>query len=190
MSPKIATLAILICALCLQGCNSIILSPIIRPYRQWPAASAPLSLGKRIRMAQCHAAGSLPDSACTPGAVLPNITADQVCSAGYEYTVPGLTDQERQAVYQEYGFTGPQYGYVIDHLISVPLGGSNDIANLWVAPQGFEGDPGFRLKQQLVVALQQQICFGPMPLIQAQQMLATNWVAAYQRYVEAQPPAK
>src|SRR5437588_8831726 len=81
----------------------------------------------------CHIAGALQDSRCTPGLALKGVTAKQVCKPGYAGSVRNVPDSEKREVYTRYGIPGDHHGssYEVDHLISLELGGSNDIRNLW-----------------------------------------------------------
>jgi len=55
------------------------------------------------------------------------------------------TERRARAVYGEYGIaTHRPYQYEVDHLISLELGGSNAIANLW--PEAALPKPGFHQK--------------------------------------------
>jgi hypothetical protein len=67
----------------------------------------------------------------------------------------------------------------VDHLISLELGGSNSIANLW--PEAAEPTPGYHQKDQVENYLHQQVCDGKMSLHDAQFQIATNWLNVYKR---------
>jgi hypothetical protein len=67
----------------------------------------------------------------------------------------------------------------VDHLISLELGGSNEIANLW--PQPAEPHPGFHEKDKVENYMHEQVCSGAISLQQAQTDIANNWLAIYQR---------
>src|SRR5215468_306538 len=74
-------------------------------------------------------AGDLPDPTLTPGAVM-TTDAATVCMPGYAKSVRHVSGNVKAKVYAEYGITSRQPGeYEIDHLISLELGGSNDIKN-------------------------------------------------------------
>jgi hypothetical protein len=64
--------------------------------------------------------------------------------------------------------------YEVDHLVSLELGGSNDIAKLW--PQAAEPRPGFREKDRYENFLHDQPCSGAISLIEAQRRIADNWL--------------
>jgi hypothetical protein len=66
----------------------------------------------------------------------------------------------------------------IDHLVSLELGGADDITNLW--PQPAEPRPGFHEKDLVENWLHKQVCEGKMPLEKAQGMIAHNWLTAYE----------
>src|ERR1017187_9497923 len=73
--------------------------------------------------------GLLPDSKLTPGDVLP-VVAKDVCVSGYSKGVRNVPESEKQKVYLEYGITSHlPHQYEVDHLISLELGGSNDVKN-------------------------------------------------------------
>ncbi|MBI4787932.1 MAG: HNH endonuclease [Chloroflexi bacterium] len=145
-----------------------------------PTVSGPPAIGRRTKTMGCVAANTLPDPACTPGAIFATATSDQVCVAGYSASVRDVPDTLKDVVYAEYGLPrDPPGNYEVDHLIPLALGGSNDIANLW--PQGAEPRPGSEEKDRVENYLQDQVCRGAMPLQQAQTDIATNWVGVYQR---------
>lgn len=122
-----------------------------------------------------------PDTKLTPGATLP-VTVAQICVSGYSSGVRNVTVQEKNQVYSEYGIKSHTTGqYEVDHLISLELGGSNDIRNLW--PQPSSPKPGFHEKDALENVLHTLVCAGTVPLADAQRMISTDWWAAYQKYV-------
>jgi hypothetical protein len=65
----------------------------------------------------------------------------------------------------------------IDHIISLELGGSNDIANLY--PERATPAPGFRVKDILENHLHDMVCAGSIGLRTAQQQIASNWMQLY-----------
>lgn len=71
--------------------------------------------------------------------------------------------------------------YEVDHLISLELGGSNSIKNLWPEP-GFPNP-----KDKLENRLHAMVCSGQISLLQAQHDIATNWVQSYRTLVGPAP---
>jgi hypothetical protein len=77
--------------------------------------------------------------------------------------------------------------YELDHLIPLELGGApNDTGNLWpevdyagVPSQTYYRNPKDRLER----VLNRRVCAGRMSLARARAMIATDWIAAYRRYV-------
>jgi len=69
----------------------------------------------------------------------------------------------------------------VDHLISLELGGSNSIKNLW--PEPYTGDLNAHVKDKLENKLHSLVCNGDIDLKTAQQEIATDWVAAYIKYI-------
>ncbi len=131
-------------------------------------------IGKRMKTSGCVTYGKLPDSLCTPGDIFPEVTASQVCVPGYSKNVRSVPESEKNDVYAEYGITTHTTGeYEVDHLVSLELGGSNDVANLW--PEAAEPRPGFHEKDLVENYLHLLVCSGSMTLLQAQNMIATDW---------------
>ncbi len=140
--------------------------------------TAPQGIGQRTKTSGCVSANGLPDPACTPGDILSDATVAQICTPGYSSQVRNVPDSVKNDVYEEYGITSHQPGqYEVDHLISLELGGSNDIANLW--PEPAEPRPGFHEKDKVENYLHDEVCSGAMSLQDAQLLIAHNWLAAY-----------
>jgi len=134
--------------------------------------------GVQTKTTGCVASGGLPDAACTPGAIFPAANQDKICQSGYASSVRNVSTSEKDQVYAEYGIASHSPGqYEVDHLVSLELGGSNDIANLW--PEAASPTPGFHQKDQVENYLHDQVCTGAIPLATAQQEIATNWLAVY-----------
>jgi hypothetical protein len=134
--------------------------------------------GVQTKTSGCQVNGALPDSACTPGAIFTTATKDQICQSGYASSVRNVPTSEKDDVYAEYGITSHYSGqYEVDHLVSLELGGSNDIANLW--PEAASPTPGFHQKDQVENYLHDQVCSGALDLATAQNEIATNWLDVY-----------
>lgn len=138
------------------------------------------TLGRRSRTNGCRVRGVLPDPLCTPGAIFPAAGAKQICVLGYSKKVRRVSSSTKRKAYSEYGIVHHRAGeYEVDHLISLELGGSNSIANLW--PEAASPAPGFHQKDQVENYLHRQVCDGKMSLRQAQEEIATNWLAVYRK---------
>ncbi|MDE2100459.1 MAG: HNH endonuclease [Patescibacteria group bacterium] len=120
----------------------------------------------------------LPNHTLTPGATL-QVTKTQVCVKGYSTKVRDVPESEKKQVFTEYHIDWSQHsGYEVDHLISLELGGSNDIKNLW--PQSYTTKPyNAHVKDRLEDRLHSMVCKGQMSLVTAQKSISTNWVRAY-----------
>jgi hypothetical protein len=116
----------------------------------------------------------------TPGARFA-VTARQVCVRGYASGVRNVPTSEKDAVYARYGVAHVPYKHEVDHLISLELGGSNAITNLW--PEPYAGKWGARTKDVLENKLHSLVCSRKLRLVSAQHQEATNWVLAYKRYI-------
>ncbi|MEO6890838.1 MAG: HNH endonuclease signature motif containing protein [Ktedonobacteraceae bacterium] len=148
-----------------------------------PTGGAP-NWGVQTKTSGCVAHNGLQDSACTPGAIFPQATKDAICQSGYSRSVRNVPTSEKDQVYAEYGIYSHAAGeYEVDHLVSLELGGSNDISNLW--PELASPQPGFHQKDQVENYLHAQVCSGAIPLKEAQIEIATNWLAVYDRMPKA-----
>ncbi len=135
-------------------------------------------LGQRTKTSGCQVQGPLPDSACTPGAIFAGATKEQICTSGYAKSVRDVPDEEKAQVYAEYGISSHRPGeYEVDHLVSLELGGSNDIANLW--PEAASPRPGYHEKDRYENYLHDQVCSGESSLAEAQHRIATDWLRAW-----------
>lgn len=139
-------------------------------------ASVALAQSAHYRTGQDGA--RLPDKKVTPGAVRTRDAAD-VCATKTS-TVRNVTESEKKAVYTAYGIK-PKPGVCceVDHLISLELGGSNEIGNLW--PQPYSPRPGAHEKDVLENALHKQVCAGKIKLVDAQRQIADDWYTLYQK---------
>ena len=127
----------------------------------------------------------LPTASLTPGAVFPNATAAQVCVPGYSASVRDVSDSDKALVYARYHVRWVSGQHEVDHLISLELGGSNDIANLW--PEPYAGRWNARVKDTLENRLHDLVCNGSMPLRTAQLLISRAWPLAYLRYIGSAP---
>jgi len=133
----------------------------------------------QTKTGNCVATDGIEDKACTPGAIMASATTAQICKSGYAGSVRNVPSSEKDQVYAEYGIATHSPGqYEVDHLISLELGGSNDITNLW--PEAANPTPGFHQKDQVENYLHAQVCDGRLSLKQAQQEIATNWLQVYE----------
>jgi hypothetical protein len=126
----------------------------------------------------------MPDPGLTPGVAL-HVGTSRICVSGYSTSVRNVPDSEKTQVYARYHVAWVPYQHEVDHLISLELGGSNAITNLW--PEPYAGRWGARTKDVLENRLHELVCSGQLSLRAAQQQESTNWVAAYQRYVGQAP---
>ena len=124
--------------------------------------------------------GAEPDRRCSPGAYYSGLTKAVLCSSSFHTSsIRNVPDSEKHAVEVEYGLVPKPYGSTleIDHIVSLELGGSNAIANLY--PEKAAARPGFHVKDKLENAAHAWVCQGKISLRAAQQKIATNWEAFY-----------
>lgn len=132
---------------------------------------------------------ALPDPKVTPGAVDSRLIAD---TSGKPHMVGGVeanlcakdfrtgpwrkvSESEKKKACTEYGITKgcPGPAYELDHLISLEIGGSDDLENLW--PQPIKEA---RIKDHSTEdVLPKLVCSGKMSLKEAQSCISTDWVA-------------
>ncbi len=157
----------------------MVVSPQPAPSAIPLATGAVQPLGQRTKTSGCTSRNALPDPQCTPGAIFPDATVEQICTPGYSSSVRDVPESEKNEAYAEYGIPSHQPGqYEVDHLISLELGGSNEIANLW--PEPAEPPPGFHEKDKVENYLHSQVCSGAMSLQEAQSVIAHDWLGFYQ----------
>jgi hypothetical protein len=130
----------------------------------------------------------LNDLRVTPGVTF-HVAVATICRSGYATSVRDVPESEKNTVYAEYGITHHTTNqYEVDHLISLELGGSNAIGNLWPElnnhPKGY-----LNSKDILENRLHVLVCDGKVGLASAQKAIAANWVSAYHQYLGAWPKA-
>lgn len=134
--------------------------------------------------------GTEPDPVLTPGAVRTTDKAE-ICDTKTS-TVRNVSGSLKLQVYRRYGMPGPsgnfpgtsvQGPWEVDHLVSLELGGSNDITNLW--PESYSQAMGAHQKDALENRLRHMVCADLLTVEEAQHDIATDWVAAYRKYVGA-----
>jgi hypothetical protein len=134
-------------------------------------------------------AADLPTPTLTPGVARSDVTAADLCPVAHTANVRNVTAADKAAVYRSYGLAGNHTGYCavdqgceVDHLISLEIGGANDRANLW--PQPYSGTVwNAHVKDKLENKLHALVCAGTVTLEDAQHEIATNWIAAYRKYL-------
>ena len=190
----VATIAVTATALlpALVGASSRAVAPSGLPYS---TADAHVVQRQPAR-GSCHAAGGgdyvRPDARCTPGAVNPAVRqatiASTICRLGWTSTVRppvSVTEPEKLSSMAAYGLGGSPSSYEYDHLVPLELGGAvNDPRNLWPEPNQAHASGFYRnLKDRLENALKRMVCRGAATLAQMQHVIASDWPAAYRRYL-------
>ena len=124
----------------------------------------------------------------TPGTIF-RVGVSTICRSGYSTSVRDVSTSEKSKVYVEYGVTTRASGqYEVDHLISLELGGSNAITNLW--PEANDHPAGYlNSKDILENRLHALVCAHQIGLAAAQHLIATNWVTEYHRVFGTWPKA-
>jgi len=138
-------------------------------------------LSPRTKTSGCKL-GAEPDRRCSPGAYYSGLTKTVLCSSTFHTSsIRNVPDSEKHQVEIEYGLAPKPYGSTleIDHIVSLELGGSNDIANLY--PEKAAAQPRFHVKDKLENKLHALVCAGQIALRAAQQQIAANWETLYKK---------
>ncbi len=138
----------------------------------------------------------LPNASRTPGALNPAVSQatihSTICVSGYtqrirppeSYTY-NLKVQQLHSGYAVNGDTST-HDYEEDHLVALEIGGNpTSVKNLWPEPWHNAAYTPWNasVKDTLENRLHALVCSGQLPLKTAQVAMATNWEAAYKRYV-------
>lgn len=136
------------------------------------------------------AAGAMdirPDPQSTEGSVrIDGKTIAEDCGHAKEHR-GAMTKARTEEVQIRYGLpTGHHPDYEIDHLIPLCLGGADDPDNLWPQPrETIEPVWNAEKKDKLERRVCAMVCRGQVDLGTAQEDIATDWIAAYRKYLSA-----
>lgn len=127
----------------------------------------------------------VPNPKLTPGTTQP-ITVEVLCATKWGKDARHVTEKMKRDIAAAYSLKRSQvvaYGKgkccEFDHLISRELGGTDDVKNIWVQPW-----VAAKRKDRLENRLHVLVCKGELSLPEAQHAIATDWPAAYTKYVE------
>jgi Excalibur calcium-binding domain len=136
-------------------------------------------LARRTQVKNCKR-GVLPDRQCSPGAYYSGLTKGVICLPSFRAgSIPEVPASEQHAVEVEYGMKPGSYGRAIeiDRIVSVELGGSKSIANLY--PEPGSGTANYHVKDRLEKKLHAMVCGGEITLSAARHGIASNWERLY-----------
>jgi len=129
----------------------------------------------------------LPDPACTPGAIDPAVTQENlqttICHGGYTKPVrppANVTNPAKTTSLKNYGLpyaSTTEY----DHLIPLELGGASATSNLWPETNTATAATVNNPKDSIENALNAAVCNGRISLTAAQQAIASDWTTAKAR---------
>ena len=123
-----------------------------------------------------------PNRALTPGAVR-QVSLNDVCSLSREEVEKQVSPLQRTMVFKEYGIPLDRSDkYEVDYLITPGIGGDDDIRNLWPEPYNAAAWNA-HVKDALEERLHELVCSHQLDLADAQRAIATDWIAAYDKYV-------
>jgi hypothetical protein len=150
----------------------------------------PVLLAARVKESGCKL-GPNPDRACSPGAYDKGLTKTVLCDPSFRTgPIRKVPDSLKRKVKVEYGMQPKKYGKLleIDHIVSLGLGGSNNIANLFA--EGLYAHPGYKAKDNLENRLHMMVCAKPeqISLSSARRRIAIDWQALYRSVFGIDPP--
>jgi hypothetical protein len=128
-------------------------------------------------------AGDLPPKGVT-GVTDPSLTKARICAKGFSTkTVRSVTEETKAAVYKRDHMDPKRKPCPceVDHLKPLELGGANNVKNLWV--QSYQGPWNAHDKDRLENRLHKLMCAGKVDQTVALRDIATDWKAAYKRYM-------
>jgi hypothetical protein len=144
-------------------------------------------LKERTQTSNCTL-GTKPDRQCSPGAYYSALTKSRICADDFRTDPIRVVPQsEKNDVLTEYGMPVMKYGKTleIDHIVSLELGGSNDIANLF--PEKRDVSPGYKVKDKLENKLHDLVCDGKRQLRATQRRIASDWQKLYKDVYGVEP---
>lgn len=146
-------------------------TPVASKPTRGPTAVAP----RVTRAPGVPASVPMPNRELTPGAIQSSDTA-AICTPGWASAHRDVSAATEDYVAGEYGLSS-HYGYEIDHLIPLELGGANSVSNLW--PEPYNSPYGATQKDGLEDYLHEQVCYHGMSVSTAQREIAANWYTAW-----------
>lgn len=141
----------------------------------------------------CQSVNGLPDPDCTPGAIDPHVTQDNIhqtiCVPGYSKTVRppvSVSNAMKRRVMKEYGLPWSDHKQMEgDHFLPIEAGGCpgpdagcDFHANFW--PEPWNGKLGAHAKDKIENHCHRAICSGKITLRDAQAQLMKDWRTACQ----------
>jgi hypothetical protein len=112
---------------------------------------------------------------------------DVFCVVGYTKKVRDVSQAMKNKIYKAYGIPRDKSGdYEVDHFVSLQLGGSNSLKNLFPQPyevyltyKGKNVRMGAREKDVVETKLKREVCKGHLTQEEAVKIITTNWVGYY-----------
>ncbi|MFI1163222.1 hypothetical protein ACH4UM_06335 [Streptomyces sp. NPDC020801] len=158
------------------------------------AALALAAAGLTVAGGTAHAASCsqahlpLPDPACQPGALNPDVTqstiGSTICVSGWTATVrpsSSYTTALKKKQIVDYGYADTSTSdYEEDHFVPLELGGApKSEQNLWPEPE--YGSKTAANKDTVENKLKKAVCAGSVGLSDAQDAIITDWTTALDR---------
>ena len=148
-------------------------------------AVAPAAHASTVTSTCSQADLPLPDPACTPGALNPEVTqasiGSTICVSGWTATIrppTAYTNNLKRRGILDYGYADTKMSdYEEDHFLPLELGGApRDPRNLW--PEPHAGNENSYRKDSIENAVKKAVCAGRVTLTAAQNAMLSNWTTA------------
>jgi hypothetical protein len=136
-------------------------------------------LKERTQTSNCTLSPN-PDRRRSPGAYYSALTKSRICAPDFRTDpIRDVSTSKKQARRDRVRDGGKPYGKTleIDHIVSLELGGSNDIPNLF--PEKRDVSPGYKVKDKLENKLHDLVCDGTFTLRTVRRRIASDWQALY-----------
>lgn len=128
-----------------------------------------------------YAAAQLPSRDHTPGAAV-KVDMKKLCSPTFVPDAKQITNWQRDEALSRYGIRPDRFDGVLEHLVPVSLGGTNDPDNLY--PFHAQGTLTLEAKSELADRVRELVCEGSLSLKAAQNLFKKDWTKAYREYVQ------
>lgn len=140
-------------------------------------------------------AGDLPDPTLTPGAVMSEVTQDNIHQTICKKATPpektwskahrppvSYTNKLKGEQLDQYGYEDKEPAhYEEDHLVPLSIGGDpKSPQNLW--PEPWDGQWGAHTQDRLETLMFRAVCSEYLTLQEAQTILRTDWIQGYHRF--------
>ena len=116
-----------------------------------------------------------PNESLTPGEVATD-DLKMICDKYYSDLLVDVPKEIKVSIFSSYNVSQNTKAYVVDHKISLALGGSNTAKNVWPQPRKY---PGYLEKDVVQRYLRERVCNHSMNLTEARNIITGDWYSVY-----------